>query len=470
MELYEHQKTGAAFLVNKRRAILADEMGVGKSATSVEALNRLQTLLKWSSDARVLIVCPKVVKSVWKRELVTWGFCKPSDITVVDGTFLKRASLIKQKTKCTIIGYEVARMLKHMPSLKEQGWEAFVFDEAHRLKNRKSKTFRAIKQLTAPYRFAQPKPLFLLTGTPILNRPEEIWALLHILFPKVYSSFWKWVAEHCNTMPSRFGRGEEVVGLQDVERTKKSLEHLYIRRTKEEVLDLPQKQYIPFYVELPPDQRKLYEKMKKEFWVEHRGKMTLTDSVVAQLVRLKQICVSPDLLDKETDELTGAKIDAIHELIEDSGDEKIVIFSQFATVIRRLEKQLRPLYPLVRLIGEDDDQSREDSVRAFQIDPKIKLFLTSIQAGGVGITLHAASIGIFTDLLWTPAVNNQAADRLHRIGQTRPVSIYTLIGERTIDTRIMRLLKTKEALFESIIPPNSLIQGILDDMGVNFDD
>lgn len=478
--LYPYQEYGVDFLHNNKRVILADDMGLGKTAQAICAAEKLYC-------KRILIVCPATLKNIWYNEIKKW-VGEESIENVNSPNFTIREQMIKNKAKYTIINYEMLgeriKRLKdtreiinkdgtfadapyiitdynkltlqeegvikiderHLPTLKNIKWDMIICDEAHRVKNRNTSSFKALEKIVHD---TECPNLFLLTGTPILNRVDELWTLLNLIDKDKYSSFWRFDREF-SYYPSEL---------------KKELEPILLRRLKKDVLtDLPDKQIINYDVVFDSWQHKKYNQMESEMCME-TGDGNIIDAVsfLAQLIRLKQIAVSPDLLNPTTDELRGAKIDSLLEIIEDSGDNKIVIFSQFSTVIRRLKKKLISLgYKTAGFTGSDNNKDfRENEINRFQTDDECKIFLTTIKAGGLGITLTAANIAIFTDLEWTPALNAQASDRLHRIGQKDNVTVYNLTARHTIEEYILQVLAEKDALFNSAIPVEEVRQAAI---------
>lgn len=469
MTAYLHQVHGTDFLVEKRRAALCDDMGLGKCKQSLDAVETIKA-------ERVLIVSPNTVKQVWVNEIHKW--LGKEDITVLEAKdgFDEREVKLKGDHRFTIVNWDllgsrtsydrdefgkkipVAVDPRHMLTLVKQKWDCIILDEAHRMRNRKSKAFEAVKTLV---KIDPTVAVFVLTGTPIFNRPEELWPILHVINPKTYSGFHKWAQENCTMKMIPYSAWPQVVGVKDAKALKQSLTNIILRRTKDEVLDLPGKTYVPYEIDLYADHERLYEQMCKNAFVEleREGGVDVVEatSVLAQLTRLKQMCISPDLL-QDKDTLKGAKADAALDLLDTSGDQKVVIFSQFAQAIKRLYGPVSKAYPTVVFTGEDPPAARSERIALFQDDPKIKVIMTTTQAGGVGVTLTSGSIVILLDLMWAPAMNAQAVDRVYRIGQSLPVTVYYVTARNTIEGYILKVLKDKEALFNSIIPEESIVR------------
>lgn len=417
----------------------------------------MQALLAMHALGRkkVFIVVKKTLRKVWVREIRKWL----GDVTVQEVNGVKMAREVRlrmEEAQYWVISYD--HFKRHVNTLMKANIDGFIFDEAHVLKERDTKVTEAVWKVTKAYRLV---PCYLLTGTPILNRPDEIYSLLHILSPFEFASYWNFVDTYIGSEEKFIGgRLQKVPKRECLSTLTELLKAFILRRLKSEVLtELPAKTFETIEVELEGEQRKLYETMRDELYAAISEDLEINATVViAQITRLKQIAVSHNLLNKSDDRLEGAKIDALFELLDDVGDQKVVIFSQFADAIKRLSTtmRLRGIDHEV-LIGETKENDRQDGVDRFQTDPGCKVFLASIQAGGVGITLTAATVAVFLDLYWTPAINAQAEDRLHRIGQHNPVTIYSIEAEETIEAWILSLLDEKRQIFNELIPVNHVV-------------
>lgn len=467
--LYDFQEAGVEILTAKRRIILADEMGVGKTPQAIVTADRLKC-------KKVLILCPASLKTNWEREIEK--FIGEKNVEIVNEILpVLRDMQIQSGARFTIMNYEqiserisiltderlpaitkynreklqaegkISINERNLPTMKSVPWDMIICDEAHRLKNPETQAFKALDQILEATCCPN---LLLLTGTPILNRPDEIWTLLHLIDKEAAGSYGQWQIQYCYS-PTKF---------------RDKIAPYMLRREKKDVLTLPDKTYQDIEVELGDRHRRIYNQMRDEMYYEFADKNLIVEAVcfLAQVIRLKQIAISPDLLDKGSDEIKGAKIDALMDIIEGSGDQKLVIFTQYAEVAKRLYKKFQgmDLNP-TRIIGEDGvGEIRQRNIDTFQNDKSSKICLCTIRAGGVGLTLTAATIAVFTDLDWTPAINGQASDRLHRIGQKDNVTIYTLTALNTIEAYIQSVLREKTDMFNANIPVNQ-INGMLKD-------
>jgi SNF2 family DNA or RNA helicase len=386
---------------------------------------------------------------VWADEVAKWLPGKTAQI--VDG---KKPAIREQQiaadTDFIIINWE---KLWREPALMKQKWGAVIADEAHRAKNRKAKQTKALWQLKAPVQLA-------LTGTPVMNSPDELWPLLKWLRPEQYRSFWEFHYLYVDEYPAY--RGTIVTGVKNVEQLRFELSDKIVRRRKSDVLkDLPPKQIVRVPVELTPAQKRLYDVAESELLLDIAEALTrptegepagahenrriaiqqaienndiqaltyLIPNGAAKTTRLRQIVSTPALIGGPED---SGKLTAAEEIIRDHPGEPMVVFCWFAETARILAKRLEKGKPALRvgtIAGSDDPDPVKDAFQAGDLD----VVVCTIAKGGVGLTLTAASTAIFLERDWVPAINSQAEDRLHRIGQENAVTILILEARGTVD-------------------------------------
>jgi len=433
-KLYSYQKLGVKFLVNKKRVLLADEMGLGKTIQSLIACEML------NCNEGVLIVCPNNVKFIWAEEIEKW--LKKKDYQV----FNSNKSITFENKKYNIINYEGLRLEK-FSFLRKKCWSALILDEAHKIKNRKALRTLAVKKNKNKYCFA-------LTGTPMPNYPNELWSILNVLYPKIYTSYWRFFNEYVD-YDVHFQLGFKIIkGAKNTNKLKKELQSIMIRRKKSQVLsELPPKTYQNWYAELAEKQRKYYNQMKEEMIVQFSNLEVISAPIVlAQLIRLKQICISPYLLKDKTDVFANSiKLEIISDILQEYKDDKIVIFSQFSKAIDILENLLQAIsIQYSKITGDVKDKEHE--IKMFHSDlENVNVCIGTIQSMGIGIDLSCANYCFFLDKMWTPADNMQAEDRLHRIGQKKNVTIVSLIAKNTIEEYIEKKLKNKNLMNKEIL-------------------
>lgn len=421
--LYEYQKPGITFLLDRKGALLADEMGTGKTVMSTVAM---RILLRQGKIKNALIVSPVSILGVWMDHLEEWA--PDLQLTVVRGAYELRhidwsCPAHVYLTTYDTLKFDILGNCKHGSVFTKEDLEKFdlvIIDEAQNIKVPTSDRSRAIKKLKPNYRWA-------LSGTPLENRIEDLISVFDFVKPGLFKS--------------EFTSQESV---------KKIIEPYFIRRRKTDVLkDLPPKVRQEIWLELDEEQRQVYDKVEKEG---KKGLEALGDKInrihVFSLInKLKQICNFAPSKTK------SSKTDALLDLVEEIADnnQKALIFSYYKKEgIDKLEELLSK-YGVVRFSGEMNDNKRELSIHNFKKDPFKTIFLGQTKTAGLGLNLTEASYVIHFDHWWNPAVMWQAEDRAHRNGQKNTVNIYSFWMKNTIEERIHKKLKEKGLLFQDII-------------------
>jgi SNF2 family DNA or RNA helicase len=424
--------------------MIANDMGTGKT---VEALWRDELIrdLGGNGCSRTLVVTPMSVIPTWEDHCEMFDLLAKS----IDPKDRARSwdQFINNPYEVFIVHWEALRL---MPELLTVRWMHVIADECHRMQNRKAQMTQAIKKIPTSYRTA-------MSGTPTTGHPEKFWSSLNWIDKKQFGSFWKFYAEHVE-YDVKLPQGYHVIkGPKNVPALLAKIEPYYVRRTKEEVLpDLPDKYYDKIWVDLSPVQRKAYNQMKNDMvaWVNKQGDTPLiAPAVIAQLVRLQQFAVSHAEVTGEGVRLSepSSKLDALMDILEDNPDKQFVVFSNFKQLITLLEARLKKegiTYGL--LTGDVDQRDRGRAVSDFQ-SKKTRLFIGTVQAGGVGITLTAASTVIFLDRNWSPALNLQAEDRLHRIGQAESVQVIDIMAKNTVDRGRFQTIEMKHKWIQQLL-------------------
>ncbi len=443
-KLRDYQRVGVNFLTTAKRAILADEMGIGKTVQAITACEEVEA-------KKVLIVCPNSLKWNWHNEVEMWT---GKEATIIQGPKAKRQKQIAAYTQgYLVINYESLRL---HPELAKKKWDVLICDEAHKLKNRKTQQTKAVKDIKADR-------IFLLTGTPMLNRAEELYSLLNRLYPEKYSSFWRFVDQFCQQHHNGFGVEIRPGTEAQIKALRNEIQPIMLRRVKKDVLtELPDKVYVRHVVELEGKQRAIYNRMHKEAMTIIEDELVAAPVVIAQITRLRQIAVSPQLINEEAE--GSAKIDALLEMLENNmGEHKIAVFSQFRKAIELVGSKLTEKgIKWVSVTGAISHDDRQANTEAFQNDPDTRIMLATIEAAGLGLTWTSADIAVFLDQHWTPAINRQAEDRLHRYGQRNSVTIIKLIAKDTIEEQIENLLDEKQHNSDMIIEKPELLFKLLE--------
>jgi SNF2 family DNA or RNA helicase len=414
-EPFPHQYEGIGWMYAQKAALLADEMGLGKTMQTITAV---RLLLRSGHVRRVLFVCPKPLIPNWQREFKAWAEELP--IVTVEGDTARR-KLIWNMPGVPILmtNYELlTRDLDAMPEEERPKFDLVVLDEAQRIKNRDSKTAEVARGISR-------KRSWALTGTPIENRPEELVSLF----------------EYLEVVPER--------ATPDL-RQLSSLADIYIlRRTKDLVMkDMPPRIDRDEYLELTPAQQYVYTVAEKEgvMQLDKMGEQISIANVFELVLRLKQIT--------NYDPVTGdsSKLDRLvadMEEISQSGG-KAILFSQWTKVLDWMEPALRPFGPLI-YHGGVPTKKREPILKQFKEDPTKHILLMSYGTGAVGLNLQFAGYVFLFDRWWNPAVEDQAINRAHRIGQKDTVIVTRFICKDTIEERIDNVLRQKRAIFEAVL-------------------
>jgi len=422
-------------------ACLADDMGLGKTVQT------LALILARAEKGPSLVVAPASVLSVWKEEVRKFA---PGLKVISLGEVEDREKALSQAGPGTLVLLSYGLLQQEETARKIEGlsWNVVVLDEAQHIKNYRTKRARHAYKLRARFRLAT-------TGTPVENRLEELWSLFRFITPGLLGSF----EEFRRRFIVPIEKEKDSAALK---RLRRLIRPFLLRRTKAEVLEeLPPRTEITIPVELSSEEQELYHLLRLEALREIEGfsggegerKLRL----LAHLTRLRLFCASPRLLYPEK-EIPESKLSALLELLEEilSAGHRVLVFSQFVKFLRRLEEALgeRNLSWLT-LEGSTPVREREKRVQAF-MRGEAPIFLLSLKAGGFGLNLTAADYVILCDPWWNPAVEIQATDRVHRLGQTRPVTVYRLVTRDTVEEKVCLLQEEKRELAEEVLSETSL--------------
>jgi SNF2 family DNA or RNA helicase len=431
--LFGYQKDGIERLLNSRSVLLADEMGLGKT---IQAIAALRILAARGEIERALIVCPVGLIAQWRRQIRIWA--PDLAVSTAVGSRDLRMAAWRAKATLTLSNFESVRAdLGARSAGARRTWDVVVIDEAQRMKNPKSGVAFVIKSLERRRSWA-------LTGTPLENRLDDLISLIDFAAPGEFE-------------PGAMGRG--LRGL---------VQKVQLRRRRAEVLDdLPPKFASVIGLDLTPAQRAAYQKAEEEgtMWLRSLGRELRISHVLELILRLKQICnFCP-----ETGHSTKL-VDLRRRLEEfNAASAKALVFSQFVEEpfgVLQLAKELQNFRPLV-VIGGMDQPTRSATFDSFERDSSRRAMILSLRAGGTGLNLTAACRVVHFDRWWNPAVEAQAEDRVHRIGQTRPVEVFAYLCADTVEERIAAILDEKRRLFSDLVdgvPARALARLDLDDL------
>ena len=435
--LYPHQVEGVAFLLARRRAILADDMGLGKTRQSIVAMYESEPSGPW------LVVCPASVKRNWQREI--HDALASHQVVVVDN---KIAVPESGYGGWVVINYDIVK--KHLPALSKLSVVGFIFDEAHYLKNHQSQRSKAARALLAD---ADGPAVHCLTGTPMMNRPRDLFPLLQLVDHSLGKSFLGFAKRYCDAYKGEFGW--ETKGASNLNELAVQLHGTMLRRTKDEVLDLPGKMRTWLTVDIPSagrrGTRRVLATLLKESSDHAHG-----DAQRERLPPISRAKVIARLMPVRS-AIAGAKLPHTIEFakgILDQG-EKVIIYTCFQEAAEAIAAEFAA--EEVRMFtGGTGAEDRQQAVDDFQNDDRVRVFCATVIAGGVGLTLTAARTVIFNDLDWVPANHWQAEDRAYRIGQTHPVNVYYFKAAGSIDEFVGQVLETKSHLIGAVIEGGAL--------------
>lgn len=446
-ELRPYQKAGVDWLQFLREyqlhGILADDMGLGKTLQAISNLLVEKTRHPQASPS--LIVAPTSVLRNWYQEIKK--FAPELRVLILQGDQRKDRFVSIPYSDIVLTSYPL--ILKDAEKLNQTLWHYLILDEAHYIKNAKTKVALTLRQLKAQHRLC-------LTGTPMENHLGELWSLFAFLMPGYLGDQDLFRTQF--RVPIEKYQRKEVL-----DRLNLKLKPLLLRRTKNQVVkELPPKTELLHLVNFKPAQRDVYETLralmnqKVQETIAEQGLQKSKMLVLEALLKLRQVCCHPQLLDlpQAPESLESAKtrflIDELLPTLMEQG-RRILLFSQFTTLLQLLEKEIQSAgIPYVTLTGKDKAEAREKSIQSFKRGD-VALFLISLKAGGVGLNLTEADTIIHYDPWWNPAVEQQATDRAHRIGQTQPVFIHKLICQDSIEERIVELQRTKQNTLQQLL-------------------
>jgi superfamily II DNA or RNA helicase len=438
-DLREYQKSGYSWLARLAHwgigGCLADDMGLGKTVQT------LGILIDRSSKGAALIIAPTSVGSNWQREAERFApSLKPKLYREHD-----RQTLIDSAGPGDLIITSYQLLQRDVERFTARSWYTLVLDEAQFIKNFQTKTAQAVRQLDADWRIA-------LSGTPLENHLGELWSLMRTVSPGLLGS-WDRFRKNFAEPIERQGNRDRLQALGRVVRP------FILRRTKKEVLsELPERTEVVRYAELSTEERKKYDAARMAAINEltqpegEEGEAQMRIRVLAWLTRLRQLSCHPALVDKRWTE-SSAKLDLFMEIVEElrEGEHRALVFSQFVQHLSLLREALDKAGVTYQYLdGSTPAAKRQEAVDRFQAGEG-DLFLISLKAGGTGLNLTAADYVIHMDPWWNPAVEDQATDRAHRIGQQRAVTVYRLVAKDTIEQQILALHADKRELISGVL-------------------
>ena len=454
---YEHQRRGAAELLANQRWLLAWEMGCGKSHV---VCNRLRLGIRRSDfNGPILILCPKSVVGVWRNELRQHAGL---ECAVLEGTVTKKVTALRSATenkngKLPIVVANYETLLSLVGDMVQCKFDVVVADECQRAKNLSTRTSKLLRKVSAAARYH-----WALSGTPAPNGIQDIFGTLTFLDPDILGSESKVALEarYClkRELPNQ-PKVRVICGYKELDDLNARITSVSSRVLKADCLDLPPKVFVERRVKLEGDQARVYKEMKRQAVarLNEAGDVLSAKNVLTEVLRLLQICGGHVPDDDGTMHALkpNAKLEALDEVLEETGDKPVVIWCSFREELAAVAAMLATgehVRPAVQFHGGCNDAVRREAIAWFQDNNSAprRAFIATPQSGGMGITLTAADTEVFYSRTWNLQDWLQAVDRPHRIGQTRCLTVISLVADGTVDEKIAEAL-TRKIDFQELI-------------------
>lgn len=439
-KLYQHQEEGIKFLLSRNGCILADDMGLGKSIQSIIAALE-------SGAKKILVVCPSSTKINWEREINV--FC--DETTIIDGKKFSSA-------KFTIINFDILKNFHTLVKrgkesehaainrqLANAGYDLCIIDEAHYLKNNDSIRGKIMVELSTKYNIEK---VWLLTGTPVANRPMDFFNLLKIIKSPIANNWKHYATRYCEGRKFfrtlKNGQKKQIWltdGASNLEELASKTKNIVLRRLKTDVLDMPDKVITPMHHLLDSKQKAQYEYLWEDYLLAKKaaGKRVREEQKdLVELILLRQFIAQ---------QAVPYTIEMVENAIEMG--RKVIVFTSFTDELNTIADHFGKA--AVRHNGPMSNAMKQKSVDAFQTNDKVKVFVGNIKSAGVGITLTEGTVVIFNSFDWVPGNNEQAEDRAFRIGQKNDVNVYYQLFDDTISTRMWDMLNSKKDVIATIM-------------------
>lgn len=440
-KLFAHQEEGVKFLLSRKGALLGDDMGAGKTVQAI--VSALE-----SGAAKILIVCPSAVKINWEREIQMFN-CY--DTYIVEGRKWGEA-------KFTIINFDI---LKNFHTIIERGqkiedlseinrelvnakFDLCIIDEAHNLKNKNSIRGDIMADLCVNHGIDR---VWLLTGTPVANRPMDYYNLLRLIKAPIADNWKFYVKRYCEAKKFfktlKNGRKKQIWltnGASNLEELATKTKNYFLRRLKEDIIDLPDKIISKIHHKLSDEAWITYEGLWEDYLIKRKqaGKKGIPDKAMVELGLLRKFIAM---------EAVPKTINLVEDALDE--DRKVVIFTTFTDELMELANYFGNKCVIHN--GQMSDVDKQESIDQFQNNPKIKIFIGNIKSAGVGITLTSGSVLIFNSFDWVPGNNEQAENRIYRIGSKINVNVYYQLFENTVSFRMWKTLNIKKNIISTII-------------------
>ena len=440
-ELLPYQLDGVAFAAGAGRAILSDDMGLGKT---IQGIGVAELLSRHASIAKVLVICPASLKSQWRIEIKRFS---DRGCRLILGSAKDRQAQYDSGSFFTVCNYE--QVLRDFLCIERVRWDLIILDEGQRIKNWEAKTSRVIKALKSPF-------ALVLSGTPLENRIDELFSVVEFIDDRRLGPAFRFFNRH--RVVDEKGK---LLGYRNLDELREHLKPIMLRRTRRQVMkDLPPR--TNQILRIPPTEEQLeLQKGHRQIIQTIIQKRYLTEMDLLRLQKALLMCRmcanSTFLVDKQPPGYSS-KLAELRQLLDQlmaEEDRKVVLFSEWTTMLNLIEPILAEQnLKYVRLDGSVPQKKRQQLIHRFRNDPDCKLFITT-NAGSTGLNLQAANTVINIDLPWNPAVLEQRIGRAHRMGQKRPVQVFLLITENTLEENLLATLSAKHELSQAVLDPDS---------------
>ena len=449
---FEHQKAGVIKGLNCNRWFLGDEQGLGKTKQIIDIA--VARKIKYGYKHCLIVCGVNTLKWNWVNEIEKHSY--------EQSWILGQKTLKNGKTKIGSSNdkFRDLQRIEELPyfiitnveSFRDNSFANMVHslcvsneinmiaaDEMHKMKNPTSQQTKGFLKANAECEIG-------MTGTPLMNSPLDLYVILRWLGYESHA-FYSFKNHYC--VMGGYG-GYEVVGFKNMEQLTQQVQTIMLRRLKDDVLDLPEKLYVDEYVDLLPNQEKVYKEVTTEI-KSHIDKILLDSNPLASLIRLRQATGYTGIL--STDIQESAKLNRMMDLVEEavSNKQKVLIFTNWTQITDVAYRMLKTSFDVSQITGDTPDYNRQHIVDTFQNTPEIQVLIGTIGAMGTGLTLTKGTVIIFLDEPWNKALYEQAVDRAHRIGQKNKITIYNLLTKGTIDERIHQLVYKKGKMSDAII-------------------
>ncbi len=457
-KLRDYQITGVKWLYNLAKTgfggILADEMGLGKT---IQVIFYLKQILKENKDAKFLVVVPTSLAYNWEHEFELHS----NDIkrVICTGIKSKREEILSNLDNVNVIVTTYGLLREDEDLYLDKHFHTIIIDEAQNIKNNLAGITKVVKKINADTKFA-------LTGTPLENSILELWSIFDFIMPGYLAKLTKFQSKY---RIKDFDEDSEKL----IKGLNRQINPFILRRKKTDVTkELPDKLINDIYIELAPEQKKLYvaelEKVKEEIdnLMQTEGMTKVRFLILTLLTKLRQLCIDPSILYEDYNGGSN-KIDTLVNIVNEytKNNHKILIFSSFKTALNIVKKTLMDNKINSYMIdGSVSSLKRMEMVDDFNNKEDVKVFLIMLKSGGTGLNLTSADVVIHLDLWWNPQAENQATDRAHRIGQTKNVEVIHLVTKGTIEEKILDLQNKKRILSDKIIDGEVRDKNIISDL------